>query len=145
MTEEPRFGSFNPEVEYRRRPGVYAVIFDERGRFASAKSLKTFFLPGGGIEEGESREEALAREVREECACEVEIGKFLGSAIQYFTGKEGVHWEFHCSYFAAEFGAPLDNQPEHELLWLELSEDDKLAFDVHRWGVSQYSVRYGER
>lgn len=138
---EPQFGSFDPEVEYRRRPGVYAVIFDEHGRFASAKGLKAFFLPGGGIEDGESREEALAREVREECAREIEIGKFLGSAIQYYSAKDGVHWEFHCSYFAARFGALLDNKPEHELFWLELSEDDKLAFDVHRWGVSQCRAR----
>ncbi|MBP6822757.1 MAG: NUDIX domain-containing protein [Acidobacteria bacterium] len=146
MTEEPKFGSFNTEVEYRRRPGVYAVIFDERGRFASAKGLKAFFLPGGGIEDGESPEEALTREVREECAREVEIGSFLGSAVQYYSEKDGsIHWEFYCSYFAAQFGVPLDNEPEHELLWLELSEDDKLAFDVHRWGVSQYSVRYEER
>lgn len=143
---EPTFGSFQSELTYRRRLGAYAVIFDERGRFASVKVKNGFFLPGGGIEAGEFPEQTLAREVREECAHEVIIGKFLGSAVQFFSEKDGsMHWEFHCSYFAAQFGTPLDNEPEHELLWLEVSDADKLAFDVHRWGISQYSVRYGER
>ena len=138
MTEQPTFGTLPDGVERRRRPGVYAVIFDDCGRFASVKAKKGFFLPGGGIEADEIPEQTLAREVREECAHEVIIGKFLGSAIQYFSEKDGSrHWEFHCSYFAAQFGAPLDNEPEHELLWLELSDADKLAFDVHRWGISQ--------
>mgnify|MGYP002784166448 CR=1 FL=1 len=138
MSEELKFGSFNPNVEYRRRAGAYAVIFDEHGRFASAKGRKAFFLPGGGIELSESLEEALTREVREECAREVVIGHFLGSAIQYHSESDGSrHWEFHCSYFAASFGAALDNEPEHELHWLEPVEADKLAFDVHRWGINQ--------
>lgn len=137
MTEELKFGSFNPEAKYRRRAGVYAVIFDEQGRFASVKARRGFFLPGGGIEADETLEETVTREVREECANEVLIGRFLGSAIQYHSESDGSrHWEFHCSYFAAEFGAALDNEPEHELIWLELSEADKLKFEVHRWGVS---------
>ncbi|MBS1790469.1 MAG: NUDIX domain-containing protein [Acidobacteria bacterium] len=138
MPDEPKFGSFNPEIEYRRRAGAYAVIFDECGRFAAVRGITKLFLPGGGIEPNESLEEALAREVREECAREAVIGHFLGSAIQYFSERDGSqHWEFHCSYFAAKFGAPLSNEPEHELLWLELDDADKLAFDVHRWGVSR--------
>lgn len=137
MTEKQKFGSFNPKVEYRRRPGAYAVIFDEHGRFASVKAEKGFFLPGGGIEAGESREDTLTREVREECAHEVEIGSYLGSAIQYFTGQDGRHWEFHCSYFQAQFGSPLDNEPEHELHWFDLSDAYKLAHEVHRWGISR--------
>lgn len=146
MMQEPTFGIPPDSVERRRRPGAYAVIFDQQGRFAAVRGISKLFLPGGGIEINESPEEALTREVREECAYEVIIGKFLGSAVQYFSEKDGSqHWEFHCSYFAAQFGTLLDNEPEHELLWLEPYEADKLAFDVHRWGVSQYSVRYGER
>jgi 8-oxo-dGTP diphosphatase len=138
MNQEPTFGNFDPEVDYRRRAGAYAVIFDEQGRFASVKARRGFFLPGGGIETGESLEETLAREVREECAHEVKVGRFLGSAIQYHRESDGSrHWEFHCSYFAAEFGSPLDNEPEHELIWLELSEAENLKFDVHRWGVNR--------
>lgn len=142
MSQELTFGSFNPELEYRRRAGAYAVIFDNLGRFASVKGHRGFFLPGGGIETGESLEETLAREVCEECAHEVIIGRFLGSAIQYHSEPDGSrHWEFHCSYFAADFGAPLNNEPEHELIWLELNEADKLKFDVHCWGVSLSAER----
>lgn len=138
MTEQPTFGQCPDGVERRIRPGAYAVIFDAQGRFAAVRGINKLFLPGGGIEPNESPEEALSREVREECAHEVIIGQFLGSAVQYFSESDGSrHWEFHCSYFAAQFGVPLDTEPEHELIWLELSEADKLAFDVHRWGVSK--------
>ncbi|MFN0109059.1 MAG: NUDIX domain-containing protein [Blastocatellia bacterium] len=138
MNTEPKFGNLPDGVEYRRRPGAYAVIVDEHGRFASVAAKNGFFLPGGGIESDESPEETLAREIQEECAREATIGRFLGSAIQCFSEKDGSrHWEFHCSYFTAEFGDLLDNEPEHELFWMNLSELDKLAFDVHRWGVSQ--------
>ena len=144
--QEPVFGNHNPDLPYRRRAGAYAVIFDERGKFAAVRGITKLFLPGGGIEPNESLEEALAREVREECAREAVIGQFLGSAIQYFSERDGSqHWEFHCSYFAAQFGAPLDNEPEHELLWLELGEADKLAFDVHRWGVKQLALSSSRR
>ncbi len=146
MTEQLTFGTLPDGVERRRRPGAYAVIFDERGRFAAVRGISKLFLPGGGIELDESPEEALSREVREECAYEVIIGKFLGSAVQYFSEKDGSqHWEFHCSYFAAQFGAPLDNEPEHELLWLEVGDAEKLAFDVHRWGINQAGQSFSSR
>lgn len=137
IDERVEFGRLPDGVEYRQRPGAYAVIFDGNGKFAAVKGRTKMFLPGGGIEAGESPEETLAREVREECAREVLIHRFLGSALQYFTDRhDGSHWEFHCSYFEAQFGAPLDNEPEHELVWLEMTELEKLAFDVHRWGIS---------
>ena len=50
-----------------RRPSVRGIIISD-GRVAMMHSLKYDYykLPGGGIEEGESLEETLVREVREE-------------------------------------------------------------------------------
>jgi len=132
------FGKRNSDAEYRRRPGAYAIILNGEGKFAAVGWRDTYLLPGGGIDPGESPEEALIREVREECACEVLIGKFLGSGIQYFTNEKGGNWEFHCSYFEAQFGAPLDNEPEHTLHWLDVSDAGKLlAHEIHGWAVNQ--------
>ncbi len=132
-----KFGNYNPATEYRQRPGAYAIIFNGCGQFAAVGWRDTYLLPGGGIDPGESPEEALTREVREECARKVVIGQFLGSAIQYFTNENGRSWEFQCSYFEAQFGAPLDNQPEHELFWLNIAEAGRLlAHEVHGWAVN---------
>ena len=137
-----KFGSYNPGFDYRQRPGAYAIILNGQGQFASVRWRDTYLLPGGGVEPGESLEETLTREVREECACEIAIGQFLGSAIQYFTNENGRHWEFQCSYFDAEFGAALDNAPEHELVWLNVSEArNLLAHEVHVWAINLAAER----
>lgn len=136
---EWRFGIKIPEAEYRQRPGVYAVIFDEQGRFAAVRGRRSdYFLPGGGAEPGESLEETLAREVREECACKVVIGRFLGNAIQFFITASGKHYELCGSYFEARFGAPLTIESEHDLCWLEVAEArTTLLHEAHAWAVEQ--------
>lgn len=69
---------------YPRRPlaGVGAVVWNagrvllERRGEPPAKD--SWALPGGLIELGETAEEAIVREVREECAIEVRPGPILG-------------------------------------------------------------------
>ena len=61
---------------------VAAVIFDDRGRiFATQRGYgewKDWWeFPGGKIEAGESREQALKREIREELDAEIEVGELL--------------------------------------------------------------------
>lgn len=139
-----KFGNYNPEAEYRQRPGAYAIILNPDRRFAAVKADDKLFLPGGGIDPGESSEEALIREVREECAREVMIVRPLCSGIQYFVSRTGEHWEFQCSYFEAQFGGQLDNEPEHTLHWLDVEEADKLlAHQVHGWAVTQLAQERG--
>ena len=64
---------------------VGAVIRDEAGRMLlilrghePGKGL--WSIPGGRIEPGESDEQAVLREVREETGLEVSCGRFLGTA-----------------------------------------------------------------
>jgi 8-oxo-dGTP diphosphatase len=67
----------------RLRVAAYGVCVDEDGRLLLARAAPSlsirgrWFLPGGGIEHGESPTEALRREMAEESGLTVEIGSLL--------------------------------------------------------------------
>ncbi|MBQ6660303.1 MAG: NUDIX domain-containing protein [Lachnospiraceae bacterium] len=63
---------YNPEGRVHRRPSARAII-EKDGRFLVMYSQKYRYykFPGGGIEAGETPQEALVREVREESGYEV--------------------------------------------------------------------------
>src|SRR5690625_2221750 len=53
-------------------------------------------FPGGKVEEGETLEEALKREIKEELACEIEVGDLIADVLQpYDFGKIRL-LTFHC-------------------------------------------------
>ena len=99
----PIFGAKLPGVEYRLRPGAYALVYDERGRIAIVNEEGDWYLPGGGLEEGETAEQALVREVREECGCGVSIDVEFAGAIEFLETRSGRKLEVHARYFRARF------------------------------------------
>lgn len=67
----------NPRVRY----GARGIIINDLGKIAIFNKSKKneYKLPGGGIDENESPEEAFKREALEETGCEIEIMKDLGT------------------------------------------------------------------
>jgi 8-oxo-dGTP diphosphatase len=116
----PEFGERIAGKDYRPRPGAYAVIIDAHGRVALFRKKDRYFLPGGGIEPGETPEEALSREVREEIGWTVAIIRKIGEATQYVITKSENHSAIQATYYEArllqQIGEP--EEPGDELLWL---------------------------
>ncbi len=71
--------------KYRVRKTARAVLLDMNGRVALFHSAKWGYykVPGGGIERGESPEEALRREVLEETGYKSRAGNELGVIMEY--------------------------------------------------------------
>ena len=148
LTEEhpiPEFGNKEQGRVYVPRPGAYGLVYDAQGRIAVMETPRGGFLPGGGIEEGESPEEALVREVREECGLGVTVGVRLGKAAEYRC-TEGHAYAIRkdCVFFAATFagesGEGAATEPDHTLLWLTPSEaEERLAHGSQKWIVRRQS------
>lgn len=71
----PRIGK-----EGKIRVGCSAIIFNNEGKFLLTRRMDNgqWCLPSGGLEPGESVEEACIREVLEETGLHVDIKRFIG-------------------------------------------------------------------
>lgn len=58
--------------------GDYIYTMFRRKKMEDGKLKEYYVIPGGGVEENESLEEALKRELKEEMSIEVDIIEYLG-------------------------------------------------------------------
>ncbi|MGD9909333.1 MAG: NUDIX hydrolase [Candidatus Izemoplasmatales bacterium] len=113
------------------REGSRAII--KKGNhylLVHSPALDTYVFPGGGIEQGESKEEALKREILEETGYPVVKYKYKCSIHEYFIDST---WINHYFLVEVDFDHPQPRKltAEEELTGMEeyyVSEDDILSF-----------------
>ncbi|HWC17658.1 MAG TPA: NUDIX domain-containing protein [Terriglobales bacterium] len=135
----PTFGKPVPGVTYKQRPSAYAVVMSG-GKIAIARTPLACYLPGGGIDAGETPEDTVRREAAEECGFLLSPQRFLGDAIEIcYAEDEHQYFEKHSAFFAASIvGSATKTEADHELLWLSPKEAIAvLSHGSHRWAVQQ--------
>ncbi|MGN1422230.1 MAG: NUDIX domain-containing protein [Oscillospiraceae bacterium] len=107
-----------------------------------------YSIPGGGIEYGETPEQAAIRELKEECGLDGTIVKKLAEV--YSNGRTEYAFEVSVpdnqnaikGYDPEE---PIDNQPIKEVLWMELSEmPEKDRAFMWRYGLLEIEGFFDE-
>ena len=78
---------------YQLRKNARVILENEAGDIAlqHLQNYSFYKLPGGGVDPGETIEEALLREVREEVGCECTIVRPVGMVIEYRDTYKLIH------------------------------------------------------
>lgn len=80
--------------EYKVRPTAKGIVLDSDGKIALLSNGEHSLFPGGGVEDGETFEEAFIRECKEEIGCDIEVLRLLGNVYQ-FRAKGAAKYDVH--------------------------------------------------
>jgi 8-oxo-dGTP diphosphatase len=142
-SDAPVFGIAPPDCLCIPRRAAYAVVAGTDGRVAVILARlrdgrDQYWLPGGGIEPGESPREAVVREIREELGRGARVQNNIGEAVQYFfAGDEGRWYQMKAAFFKASFDESPLTRSESELHWVYPRTSASLFYhQCHAWAAT---------
>lgn len=130
---------------------VDMIIINEQGKILIAKRSNTderfknyWSLPGGTAEKGETFENALKREIKEELNCKIKWIKFFKSYFESYTTKKGTE-NARTAYFFGEITGKIKLCEElSEFKWINFQdkETEKLRFAFNQKQVLKEFNQY---
>lgn len=114
-------GDKDANIEYRKRPGAYAIITRKEDNKIGIVTDGDFFFLGGGIEEGETELDALKRELIEESGYTIKnISKFDEVSSFIYAETKG-YIQVMAYVYLAEFDEKVAEpiEKDHTVLWVK--------------------------
>ncbi|WP_260303459.1 (deoxy)nucleoside triphosphate pyrophosphohydrolase [Rathayibacter sp. PhB127] len=108
---------------------VVAAVIESDGRILACRRRPEkdaggkWEFPGGKVEAGETHEQALAREIREELGVNIEVGELL--TVDDTAGSTGVI-RLSCFWAALSSESPTASTDHDSMLWATRSELTRL-------------------
>ncbi|ATI53295.1 NUDIX hydrolase [Bacillus cereus group sp. BfR-BA-01445] len=150
MISKLTFGLKKPTVHYELRPSCYAIIFQSSSsKIAIIQKEERYFLPGGGMEGTETKDECLHRELLEELGWIIEIEQYIGNAMRYFYAeKEDTYYLNDGFFYIANMVRKQTDKCEedHILKWMSpLHAVELLLHDHQKWAIEQALLLRNEK
>ena len=144
--DAPQFGLPEAAGVWPDRPSAFGIAV-RRGRIALVEigdpGRQTWLaLPGGGLEPGETPEDALVREFAEETGLVIRPVSSLGASSDRVVINDGRAFNVRGVFFTAvilDERPDLLTEPDHRLVWrtpLQALQD--LHRESHAWAVAQW-------
>ena len=138
---KPTFGKPVRNQKYQLRKGAYAIIFNSsQDRVLTVYNKGYHFLPGGGMEENESDEVCIEREMMEETGYSATVGSFIGTAQYYFISSKNEYFISDGYFYLASLGEKVQNASEvdHVMEWVHIDNIERQFIFKHQiWAVKK--------
>jgi 8-oxo-dGTP diphosphatase len=131
------------------RPGAYGVVFDaDRTHVLLVRGWEGLFLPGGGVDPGETVLDALDREMREETGWAVRVLQPLGSAREFtHDTRADRHLEKHGHFFLCALDRQIGprTEPDEIPRWVPTRQAlSVMHHHTHGWAIGRGLVAVGD-
>ena len=126
------------QQQYLDRSGAYLIAI-EHNKLAVVKTPKGYFLPGGGLENGESDVQCIKRECLEEIGCEVQVQNFVCSAEKFVQHPTLGYFHPIQRFYCGKIGEKrqLPKETDHHFEWLDWQKaQNSLFVDMQNWAVT---------
>ncbi len=143
----PEFSINQPDKnkKYIQRPGAYGIIKNDNNLIAVVKTKTGYFLPGGGIENGESPEECLKRECLEEIGAEISVfDNFVNGNYYFYSTIANAEMESLGYFFICKIDKFLKvkTEADHKLIWLKMEKAiSSLYLDNQKEAVKIFKLK----
>ena len=97
-------------------------------------------IPGGHVDPGETWEEALYREAREELAVTLNSPRYVCSLLERLSDLYRIHY-----YVVESWSGQIECHEAEALLWIPLNELERFDLEVDKVAVNEYLRIYIER
>jgi mutator protein MutT len=114
----------NQRVDIHKAGGV--ILKDRRLLVTRSAGKDVFVAPGGKLENGETPEEALEREIMEEVRVKIDVSRLekLGTFQAIAAGHEDKTLEMNVFIIHEMFGEPIPSSEVEEIMWVNSQTKD---------------------